>query len=597
MGFNNPVALWGLLGVVPIVAMYLLKKEYEEHTVASTYLWSQTLNQLEASKPWQKYRNNLLLLLQLLAFIAGVLYLSEPNIGGSVEQQAHRVIIMDVSASMTWQEGNSTRMGQMKASVLDEVKAMDKRANLTLMTMADGVDVIYNQTVDLVKLKHVINNIEGTSYSDDIEKSHKQIESWLSEHDGAYVTLYTDHVMSTVDEAINTIEYVKVGKSQDNVSVTMLGHQEFDEGSRLMTHVRNQSSEVKSFDVLLKVDGKLLDVQEMTLGAMDDKYLTWNLPSEGAVVEVQIDVADDYDFDNRRYHVLTTTEVKKVLLISEGNVFLEKALGLMPHIEVYKTQEDIKDLSGYDLYVYDGIQPESYPLDGEMVFFNPTKASEGIQPSALLKAGELDVVDDALFKHVDFDFNISEMQLYNLPQGMTPTLLVDNKVMAYKGTQLGRAFYVFGFDLHNTDLPLRIGFPILIHNLIDEMLNTNTQAQSNVYAGEKVDISLHANADHIKLETAYGEQLSYKVGDLKNGFMMTETIGVYKIEQFVESRYLTNYFVVNIDPEESIMIEKSAPRIAMTQGEPTAPKAIGSLLLWLLVAMLLGEWVVYNRGN
>ena len=66
MSFLSP--LWGLalasLGV--ILALYLLKRRYQDYPVASTFLWEKALRDTAASHPFQKLRKNPLLPLQLL---------------------------------------------------------------------------------------------------------------------------------------------------------------------------------------------------------------------------------------------------------------------------------------------------------------------------------------------------------------------------------------------------------------------------------------------------------------------------------------------------------------------------------------------------
>lgn len=43
---------------------------------------------------------------------------------------------------------------------------------------------------------------------------------------------------------------------------------------------------------------------------------------------------------------------------------------------------------------------------------------------------------------------------------------------------------VFGFDLHNTNFPLRLGFPVLMRNLLSEMLEETTLATDGLKAGD-----------------------------------------------------------------------------------------------------------------
>lgn len=67
--------------------------------------------------------------------------------------------------------------------------------------------------------------------------------------------------------------------------------------------------------------------------------------------------------DNVYYHVVSENKVKKILLVTDENVFLEKAFGVIENTEVYKTN-DASNIIGndeYDLYVFDNKMPEAMP--------------------------------------------------------------------------------------------------------------------------------------------------------------------------------------------------------------------------------------------
>ena len=66
MPFTTPLALLGLLFIPAVIAMYLLKLRRDEAVVPSTLLWTRLVADVEANAPWQKLRRSLLLLLQLL---------------------------------------------------------------------------------------------------------------------------------------------------------------------------------------------------------------------------------------------------------------------------------------------------------------------------------------------------------------------------------------------------------------------------------------------------------------------------------------------------------------------------------------------------
>src|SRR5438876_10151964 len=65
--------------IIPVILLlYFMRPRRQERVVSSTLLWQQALQDLQASRPWQRLRITLLLLLQTLAAIVLVLVLARP---------------------------------------------------------------------------------------------------------------------------------------------------------------------------------------------------------------------------------------------------------------------------------------------------------------------------------------------------------------------------------------------------------------------------------------------------------------------------------------------------------------------------------------
>ena len=94
---------WGLLALVPpaIVALYFLKLRREPLEVPSTYLWARTIEDLHVNSLWQRLRQSLLLLLQLLLIALIAHTLPRPGWSGSKLIGKRFVFLIDTSASMS----------------------------------------------------------------------------------------------------------------------------------------------------------------------------------------------------------------------------------------------------------------------------------------------------------------------------------------------------------------------------------------------------------------------------------------------------------------------------------------------------------------
>ena len=61
-----------------LITLYLLKRKRVRLTVPSSILWQRFLAETQANRPFQKLRNNLLMLLQLLLLLALTFALARP---------------------------------------------------------------------------------------------------------------------------------------------------------------------------------------------------------------------------------------------------------------------------------------------------------------------------------------------------------------------------------------------------------------------------------------------------------------------------------------------------------------------------------------
>ncbi|HEX2053738.1 MAG TPA: BatA domain-containing protein, partial [Actinomycetota bacterium] len=109
-GLAAPAALWGLALAIPILVTYMLRTRRPRQVVASTFLWGEATRNVAATRPFQRLRPSVLLLLQLLLLAALVLALARPfrstlGVGGS-----HLVLVVDASGSMLATDEVPTRL-------------------------------------------------------------------------------------------------------------------------------------------------------------------------------------------------------------------------------------------------------------------------------------------------------------------------------------------------------------------------------------------------------------------------------------------------------------------------------------------------------
>src|SRR5687768_18575494 len=91
--------LAGAIAIPALLVLYFLKLRRREMPVSSTLLWRKAIQDLQVNAPFQKLRQNLLLLLQLLLLLLLLLDLARPVLNLTPGPGKMTVILVDRSAS------------------------------------------------------------------------------------------------------------------------------------------------------------------------------------------------------------------------------------------------------------------------------------------------------------------------------------------------------------------------------------------------------------------------------------------------------------------------------------------------------------------
>lgn len=101
MSLLIPLGLLGLLGIAALILIYILKPNYQQKVISSTFVWKLSIKYKKKRVPISKLRNILLIICQILIIVACALILARPvQILREKIEQSEVVLIIDSSASM-----------------------------------------------------------------------------------------------------------------------------------------------------------------------------------------------------------------------------------------------------------------------------------------------------------------------------------------------------------------------------------------------------------------------------------------------------------------------------------------------------------------
>ena len=129
MSWLAPLGFLGLLGILALIIIYIIKPNYQQKMISSTFVWRLSLKYRKKRLPINRLQNILLFLCQVLILTICALLLAQPVLmREKIGDENEKVIIIDASASMRVTNGVSTRFE----------RAVDEARALVLGTLEEG---------------------------------------------------------------------------------------------------------------------------------------------------------------------------------------------------------------------------------------------------------------------------------------------------------------------------------------------------------------------------------------------------------------------------------------------------------------------------
>ena len=110
MSWLTPVGFLGFIGLLILLLIYILKPNFQNKFISSTFVWKLSLKFKKKRIPISKLRNILLIICQILAVCTCAFILAQPFIDGEDEKAAQeKIIVIDASAGMQSELEGETR--------------------------------------------------------------------------------------------------------------------------------------------------------------------------------------------------------------------------------------------------------------------------------------------------------------------------------------------------------------------------------------------------------------------------------------------------------------------------------------------------------
>ncbi|MDE6060885.1 MAG: BatA and WFA domain-containing protein, partial [Clostridia bacterium] len=201
MSILIPLGLLGLLSIVALILIYIIKPNYQQKRISSSYVWKLSLKYKKKTIPVSRLSQILIFLCQLLVLTLCAIMLAKPAIlEERVDYKDESVVIIDASASMMVTEAGESRFERAVSEAITFAEnVMDNDGVLSVIvaeynsyflaqrSSASDSDFVLESLKDLYSA-----GVEKCTYgSADLEGAITLAEEVLDINSNAKVYLYT----------------------------------------------------------------------------------------------------------------------------------------------------------------------------------------------------------------------------------------------------------------------------------------------------------------------------------------------------------------------------------------------------------------------
>lgn len=645
-----PLGFLGLIGIAVLILIYLLKPNYQQKVISSTYIWKLSLRYRKKRIPISKLRSLLILLCQILVVVACSFILAHPvTPSGAEVVAAENIAIIDASAGMRASSDGETRFERAveKTKQLVETTFASSEGKITVIFA--GNDPYYLvQRAGAASKSDVLAQLDALIAADggetactyaraDVDSALLLAQSVVDENPLAQTYFYTGTTYTNPGE-VNVVSVAEEGEwnaavveavavNEDNyfsfeVEVAAYGR---DEQYTVTCEVYGANNDRRDYEMIRGGVTCTGDKTQKVVFGADDAEPIYSFD----YARISIEANDCYMQDNDYYIYGGRREKMRIQYsTSTSSIFWLSALESLQNSfsarwdfddpkEVRldgSTDDEAAALTGFDFYIFEGSMPDELPDFGVIFLVNPEE-NDSLEADAGLTLGS----------KVTGKFTLSAGNKHALTAGIDATripLSSYTRVISYdayeplwycgedpallykedfrKEDGIYRTIVVLPFRLQNSDFSID-SFPTLFLNLFRYCLPTTVSNAageiSNMFeVGESV--KLQPRGVECEIEN---QQISYekKLEEFEGVFYKPGTYLVKHTVLFETPVETTERIFVKIAAEESNInrVEDSLAGKLIRQ-EP--PDNSLDWLLYLAIALgmfLFAEWLLQAKEN
>ena len=636
MSWLTPLGFLGLIGLIVLIIIYIIKPNYQQKFISSTFVWKLSLKYRKKKIPISQLRNILVFICQVLIISACAAILAQPFIAGDKrDDYSEKIVIIDASASMRTEIDGVTRFERAVSRVsklVDEAAASDGSVTVILagteasfVVQRAGADYRMETQAKLDEL--VADKSFACTYGKaDVEGAIELAEEILMENPESEILFYTG--ASYIDAG--NIEVIDVSDvSEWNAAILDVRAVDEENYYRFEVDVACYNRDA-SIDLMLDISGVNIALEQYNLSTsaecVNNEITTVIFNVESGLIETgvysyeyvhaYIRENDNFAEDNSFYLYGGTKQPLKVQYYSAlANNFysgvlmgLREALNGYWDFEIKEIQDNLQmiemgygkeyALEGFDIYIFEHYMPPTLPTDGLVILAAPNTVPAGAGftlSNWYYSMGEMPLMAEEkspLLNHMNVE-NITVTRWASIPvyDGYTPLISCNGDPVVLAKNEENEKIVIMGLNLNYSNFALTTEFPLFFFN----MLNYYFPATIDNYVYEVNDkVELNARAPMLSL-TGPGVNKNIEVFP---DTLTVKTPGTYTMLQVpISGSDIVENFYVRIPMAEShteaVFDELQNPYYPPKEEVPDMDLVFYFALA--LVCLLFAEWWLQSR--
>ncbi len=588
MIFESLWPLIFLLAVPIIIILYLLKPKGEDYEISSNLLWTKILKNQQSKTFFEKFVHNILMYLQILIVLLLILALMSPFIRMEGKSGGRKIILMDTGASMQHKSANGkTRLEEAVKLAEDYIRTMGN-TKVSIVT-EDGCEtrLLAVDSTDKAQLLRILQDLSCSDGGSSLLGAQSILDNLAgeTEEEAADLLVFTDGSGADDFETLKsagTKELYVVGDKVSNLANEYTVYTEREDGLfDVLVSITNYSDSGVACDVgIYGEDNQLLLLKAMEWKPSENKVcLMEGLEWQGEWIRAELTgitfadgAKDSLAADNTSYAVKNKGNLIRGLLVGEGNTFIEKAYQAVTGESITKSVSmEANPDDSYNVVIYDVGQGEAMQTGNRLIFGDAYQNSAGILEHVVLNMTACELTSGL----TDFNIGVNKAYYFDLPEGAQSFLEYDGKTVGYyRNTEDAREIVV-GFDIRESDFPLRAEFPVFLANAMIYLSDTSWLATDVYYAGETLTIQPWAEPDESTVPAYLMNAGCYQLGN----------------EEYMEA------YVVRFQTATESDGRKTAESVTGDSGfkQMKVRLTLRNLFLILVLIVLVAEWVIYVK--